>query len=245
MVKTKKEIELMSVAGRAAAEIMCEIIGCIDKGINGIYINDLVKKQCLKHKVSPAFYGYNGYKYNVCISINNAIVHCEPSEYDFEDGDMLKFDMGVSYENYCADMARTIIVGHGSKDRYDIVVAAKEIFDEAMDIIVPGKKIGDISHTIHKATLKRGYDIVQDFSSHGIGQKIHEQPQILHYGLPGKGGWLFSGMTFAIEPIIRNKKGKIKALNEWCMISDPPCLSAHYEDTILITDDGPEVLTRC
>ncbi len=245
MVKTKSEINLMRTAGRIAAEIMEEVIEFIRPGITGLEVNDLVYRRCLESGSKPAFLNYEGYRYAVCLSVNNCIVHCEPSNREFVDGDMIKIDFGVVYKDYCSDMARTIVVGHPTLEQKNIILASTKIFDAVLSFIVPGVRIGDISHLIHRTAMSTGYDIIQDFCSHGIGNKIHEPPQIPHVGVPNKGLFVFSGMTFAIEPIIRSAVGSIKFVDSWCVVSDPPCLSSHYENTILVTDNGSEVLTSC
>lgn len=245
MIKKDYEVELMREAGKIGISILKEIINNIKSGITTREINKQALSLCLKHGVKPAFLQYNNFPFAICTSIDEEIVHCFPSDRVLEPSDMLSLDFGVVYKGYYSDLARTVIVDDVDMTRkIDIIGAAKLCYDKAVGIIRPGIRVSDISYEIQKTASGRGFFIVKDFCSHGIGKTIHEAPQVLNYGMPGKGIFIEEGMTLAIEPIIREDKGSvIFGDNKWNTRTDSNSLSAHYENTVLITNNGVEELT--
>lgn len=245
LVKNDYEIELMRKAGKIGISILREIINNVKSGITTREINKQTMSLCLKHGVRPAFLQYNGFPFAICTSIDEEIVHCFPSDRVLEPADMLSLDFGVVYEGYCSDLARTLIVDDVDMTRkIDIIGAAKLCYNKAVEIIKPGIRVSDISYEIQKTASSRGFFIVKDFCSHSIGKNIHEPPQILNYGMPGKGAFVEEGMTLAIEPIIREDKGSVVfGDNKWNTRTDSGSLSAHYENTVLVTNNGVEELT--
>lgn len=245
LVKNNHEIELMRKAGKIGISILSEIIDNIKSGITTKEINKQALVLCLKHGVRPAFLQYNGFPFAICTSINEEIVHCFPSDRILKPMDMLSLDFGVVYEGYCSDLARTIIVDDVDMTRkIDIIGATKLCYDEVIEIIKPGIRVSDISYEIQKTASSRGFFVVKDFCSHSIGKNIHESPQILNYGVPGKGLFIEESMTLAIEPILREDKGSVVFDdNKWNTRTDSGSLAAHYENTILVTKDGVEELT--
>ncbi len=245
LVKNKYEINLMREAGKIGVSILNELINNIKSGITTKEINEQAIFLCLKYKVNPAFLQYNGFPFAICTSINEEIVHCLPSNRVLKPGDMVSLDFGVKYKGYCSDLARTVIVDNIDIPRkVDIINVAKSCYNKVIKIIKPGIRVSDISYEIQKTAQGCGFFIVKDFCSHSIGKNIHEMPQILNYGVPGKGIFIEEGMTLAIEPIIREDKGSvIFSGNKWNTKTDSGSLACHYENTVLVTDKGVEELT--
>lgn len=245
MIKNDYEIKLMRKAGKIGVSIINEIINKVKPGITTKEINKQAVSLCLMHKVRPAFLQYNGFPFAICTSIDEEIVHCFPSDRVLEPTDMLSLDFGVEYKGYYSDLARTVMVGNVEvSGKIDIINAVELCYSRAIEIIKPGIRVSDISYEIQKTASNRGFFVVKDFCSHSIGKNIHEPPQILNYGVPGKGVFIKEGMTLAIEPIIREDRGSVLfSDNKWNTRTDSGSLSAHHENTVLVTNNGVEELT--
>lgn len=244
-VKTAKEIDLIRESGRMLAEVLTKVISEVKPGVTGLEIDEIANAKLKELGGVPAFLGYNGFPNSICISVNDSVVHGIPNNIPFKEGDVIGFDFGVNYEGMITDAARTVIVGSATKEVENLVEATKKSLDMAINSVRDGCSVGDISASA-QAILEAGkYGIVRDLVGHGVGHNVHEEPEIPNYGVSGSGPKLKSGMTIAIEPMA--------TLGDWRVVIDPDgwtirtrdgSLSAHFEDTVLVTDDGCEILTR-
>lgn len=245
-VKTSQEVEAIRESGRMLATVLEKVVAAAKPGVTGLEIDELANSELKKLGGVPAFLGYHGFPNSICISINDSVVHGIPNDRPFKDGDVVGFDFGVTYNGMITDAARTVIVGEPSKKAVeDLVKETKKSLDMAINAVRNGGSIGDISEAAQRVMDRGGYGIVRDLVGHGVGHNVHEEPEIPNYGLKGTGPKLKSGMTIAIEPMA--------TMGDWRVVIDPDgwtirtrdgSLSAHFEDTVLVTDDGCEILTR-
>ena len=205
-------------------------------------IEQLIQKKGLLSRTK----GYMGYKHASCISINDEVVHGVPSDQKiFQEGDLVKIDVCASWRGYCADMARSFYVGSVSKDVERFVSNAQRALNKGIEQVRVGNTLGDISAAIQCEVEKEGFGIVRDFAGHGIGKQMHEDPEILNYGEAGKGIKLQEGMVFAIEPMITMGKHDVYVDRDgWTVKTTDKSLAAHVEDTVVVTENGPKILTR-
>lgn len=245
-IKNKKAIEKMAIAGKALAQIFLEVPSIVCAGVSTLDIDTWIAASLKKHGLVSKTVGYKGYRHSSCISINDEVVHGVPSvKKILNDGDLVKVDVCASYNGYCADMARSFFVGVSSSDAAKFVNAAYSALDRGIASMRSGNRLSDISFAIQTEVEKNGYGIVRDFAGHGIGKFMHEDPEILNYGKPGKGVLLVPGMTFALEPMITMGSHKLYIEKDgWTAKTVDKSLAAHVEDTVVITDNGPLVLTR-
>ena len=217
----------------------------IQEGASAYQIDLMAKSFIEGQGAAPGFLGYQGYKYSTCISKNEEIVHGIPSEDKlFYDGDIVSIDIGVRYNGFYADAARTFLIGNVSKDAQFLAQVTETSFFESMKGITAGSRLGDISNGIQSYVESNGLTIVKDLYSHGIGASLHEDPLIPNYGKKGAGLVLKEGMTMAIEPMVNLGLPGIETLSDqWTIVTEDRKWSAHYENTILITEDGVEILT--
>ena len=194
--------------------------------------------------VTPSFKGYRGYPGSICVSINEEVVHGIPGEKIINEGDIVSIDVGVFKDGYYGDMARSYPVGTISKKKMDLINTARIALRECIKQAVPGNRLHDISHVIEKYANDKGYSVVKSFVGHGIGTSMHEEPQVPNYGVPHTGPKLKAGMVIAIEPMVNMGTSDVVVLNDgWTVVTQDGLPSAHYEDTIAITENGPEILT--
>lgn len=251
-IKSKKEIEQMREACKITALVYEVLEKEIKVGMSTLDLDKIAEKVIKEHGGIPAQKGYpSGIKgvpnfpATLCVSINDEIIHGIPSSKTIiRDGDIVSIDL-VTYKNgFHGDAARTFIVGNASKDAKKLVDITKQAFFEGIKFAKPGFRIGDISHRIGEFVESHGYNVVREFQGHGIGRQMHEDPGIPNYGKAGRGLRLEPGMTLAIEPMVMAGKPNILELEDgWTIITEDGSLSAHYENTILITENEPEVLT--
>ena len=251
-IKSKKEIEQMREACKITALVYEVLEKEIKVGMSTLDLDKIAEKVIKEHGGIPAQKGYpSGIKgvpdfpATLCVSINDEIIHGIPSSKTIiRDGDIVSIDL-VTYKNgFHGDAARTFIVGNASKDAKKLVDITKQAFFEGIKFAKPGFRIGDISHRIGEFVESHGYNVVREFQGHGIGRQMHEDPGIPNYGKAGRGLRLEPGMTLAIEPMVMAGKPNILELDDgWTIITEDGSLSAHYENTILITENEPEVLT--
>jgi len=199
-----------------------------------------------KKGAKPAFKGYLGFPCCLCASVNYEVVHGIPSKKrKLEVGDLIKLDFGVVFKGYYGDSARTIPVGLVTDEAKALMVATRESLEKGIGAVVEGNRIGDIGHAVQSVVEPRGFSVVRDFVGHGIGKKLHEQPQIPNFGEPGTGMKLREGMVLAIEPMVNAGTFQVEMLeDEWTAVTLDRRLSAHFEHTVVVTSNGPEVLTR-
>ncbi|MBC7932199.1 MAG: type I methionyl aminopeptidase [Rubrivivax sp.] len=243
--KSRKELEKMRAAGRLVAEVREELRRMIRPGVTTLELDMAAEKMIRDAGALPTFKGYHGFPFSICASVNEQIVHGFPSNYALKDGDIFSLDCGVTLEGYVGDTATTVPVGRVSEDVLKLVRVAEECLERAIQQCWPGNHLGDIGWAVQEYAEAHGYGIVRDYVGHGIGRKMHEDPQIPNYGKPGTGARIRSGYVFAIEPMINMGTHRTKTLADgWTVVTLDGRPSAHVEHTVAITEEGPEVLTR-
>lgn len=244
-IKSKREIELMTEAGRILEIVHEELYKALRPGMSTKDIDKLGEEVIRSYGCVPSFLNYNGYPASICVSINDEVVHGIPSRKRIiQDGDIVSLDAGVIYKGYHSDAARTHAVGEISKEAADLIKATEECFFEGLKYAKEGNYLFDISAAIDKYASERGYGVVRDLCGHGIGSKLHEAPEIPNYRMDRKGVRLRAGMTLAIEPMINAGTWEVDWLeDDWTVVTRDGSLSAHYENTVLITDGEPILLT--
>jgi methionyl aminopeptidase len=244
-IKKDDEIELMRRSGKLAAEVLLMIAPYIKPGVTTNELNDRCHDFILDHGAVPAPLNYRGFPKSICTSVNDEICHGIPSERKLRNGDMVNLDITTIVDGFHGDTNQSFFVGSPRKQAKKLVDATREALQKAIGIVRPGATLGDIGATIQQYVEPKGYSVVREFCGHGIGRNFHEDPQVLHFGTFGKGMELKKGMTFTIEPMINLGKPDLRILEDnWTAVTQDGNLSAQYEHTILVTDDGHEVLTR-
>lgn len=245
IIKSQDEIEIMRESGKVTGLILRELEKMIAPGISTMDINDFVEDMILKHRMIPSFKGYGGYPAAACVSVNEVVVHGIPSKDKIlKQGDIVSVDVGTTYKGYVSDAARTYPVGEISSEAERLIRVTRESFFEGLKFCRIGYRLSDISHAIQKKAEGEGFGVIRDFVGHGIGKDMHEDPQIPNYGKPGRGPRLLQGMVLAIEPMIAQGSYEIEVLaDNWTAVTCDGKLAAHYENTVVITDGEPELLT--
>ena len=245
-IKNKVAIQKMATAGKLLSEILIKVIPFLKEGISTLEIDSWIAEQLFQKGLVSQAKGYKGYQYVSCISVNNEVVHGIPHQKKLlKEGDLVKIDVCVSWKGYCVDMARCYLVGNVSDEIKKLVEVTQSALNKGIEKAQPGNYLSDISAAIQEEVERHGYGIVRDFAGHGIGKNMHEEPEILNFGKPGKGPVLRSGMTFAIEPMITMGNFQVYVLEDgWTVKTCDESFAAHVEDTIVITEQGPQVLTR-
>lgn len=235
----------MREAGKVTGLILNELKELIRPGMSTMGIDRFVEKTVKAHGMTAAEKGYCGYPASVCTSVNEEVVHGIPSKKRIlREGDIVSVDLVVEYKGYMADAARTYAVGKISPEAEMLIKTAEEAFWKGIEFAKPGYRLSDISHNIQTVVEGRGFGVIRDFVGHGIGSDMHEDPQIPNYGKPGKGPRLQAGMTLAIEPMICQGSYEVDVLlDDWTAVTVDGGLAAHYENTVVITDGEPELLT--
>ena len=244
-VKTAKEIVAIRKSGRMLATVLSKVEAMLDVGVTGLQI-DAMAQQTLKEMGSiPAFLGYQGFPNAICISVNDAVVHGIPNNIPFKDGDIVGFDFGVIHDGMVTDAARTFVVGKSTPKLDQLLKTTQRSLDDAINKVKNGCKIGDISAAAQAPIDAGGYGNVRDLVGHGVGHQVHEEPEVPNYGTAGTGPILKSGMTIAIEPMVTLGDYKVVIDPDgWTIRTRDGSLAAHFEDTILVTEEGCEILTR-
>lgn len=245
-IKSRDEIALMRDAGRIVCEILDELQKSVAPGVSTWELDRLAESLIYKKGAKPAFKGYLGFPCCLCASVNYEVVHGIPSKKrKLEPGDLIKLDFGVVFKGYYGDSARTIPVGPVSDEAKALIEATRESLEKGIGAVIGGNRIGDIGHAVQSVVEPRGFSVVRDFVGHGIGKRLHEQPQIPNFGEPGTGIKLREGMVLAIEPMVNAGTFQVEMLeDEWTAVTLDRRLSAHFEHTVVVTHNGPEVLTR-
>lgn len=242
--KSKREIEKMRAAGQLVGQVRNRLREMAEPGITTIELDRFAEKMIRDAGALPTFKGYNGFPYSICASVNEQIVHGFPSNYALKEGDIFSIDCGVTLEGFVGDTATTIPVGKVRQEWLELIRVTEECLERAIKQCVPGNHLGDIGWAVQEHAEAHGYSIVRDYVGHGIGRRMHEDPQIPNYGRPGLGPKIKSGYVFAIEPMVNLGTHHTKVLSDgWTVVTVDGQPSAHFEHTIAITDDGPEVLT--
>ena len=243
-IKSPREIELMRTAGRIVAETHELLRKAIRPGITTLELDAIAEEFIRKRGAIPAFKDYNGFPASICSSINEQVVHGIPGPTALKDGDIIGIDIGAVYDGHYGDAARTYGIGSIDKETERLLKVTEESFFKGIEYALPGNRLSDISHSIQKHVESNGFSVVRDFVGHGIGRNMHEDPQIPNYGLPHKGPRLAAGMALAIEPMVNQGKYAVKVREDgWTVVTADGKPSAHYENTIVITNGKPEILT--
>ena len=246
-IKTKAEIERMREACRMSAEIRDICASAVAPGVTTGEINDLVIDYCRRHKVRASFYNYEGFPGHLCVSVNDEVIHGIPShDRVIMPGDLVKTDVGIFTGGFHGDTSRTVAIGVSDPEVLRLVEVTKRCLKAGIETAGPGVHLGDVGYAIQKVAEDAGFGVVRNWIGHGVGRTVHEDPQVPNYGKPGTKLILKPGMTIAIEPMITmTKKGEQTDVLEdgWTVVTRDRCLSAHFEHTVAITDDGCEVLT--
>lgn len=248
-IKTRHELDRMRVAARHVAEILLEIREHARPGVTTGELECLASRSIERRGVRSSFKGYGPhglppYPAVMCMSMNDEIVHGIPGARELEEGDILSLDFGVIYEGFHGDSAVTIPIGRISDEAQRLLEATRRSLYRGIEQMVPGNRLSDIGHAVQNEAEGAGYAVVREFVGHGIGRRLHEPPQIPNYGSPGRGPRLRAGMVFAIEPMVNMGSPGVTMLDdEWTAVTEDGSLSAHFEHTIVITEDGPEILT--
>ena len=243
-IKNDKEIDLMRSAGRIVAETLLLIEQKVRPGITTKELDRIAEEFILSKGAKPSFKGLYGFPAALCISVNQVVVHGIPGGYVLKDGDIVSVDCGASLNGFHGDAARTFAVGNISEEARNLIKVTEESFFKGIEKAKVGNRLTDISHEIQNYVETYGFSVVKEFVGHGIGRAVHEDPEVPNFGIPGRGPKLVKGMALAIEPMVNVGSSKVKTLNDdWTVVTSDGSLSAHYENTIVILPDGPEILT--
>lgn len=245
IIKSKEEIGLMRESGKVTGHVLNALADYIKPGLTTLDVDDFVREIITSHKMTPTFKGYGGFPGNACVSVNDEIVHGIPSAHRvLQEGDIVSVDVGSTYKGYVSDAARTYPVGKISDEAQRLIDVTRDSFFAGIKYARVGYRLSDISHAIQCEAEAAGFSVIRDFVGHGVGRNLHEDPQIPNYGKPGKGPRLAEGMVFAIEPMIAEGTYEVETLgNDWTVVTADGKLSAHYENTVVINDGEPELLT--
>ena len=245
ILKSSREIEKLYISNQIVAEILSMLESEVRPGVDTLYLNDLSERLAHERKAIPAFKGYRGFPYALCASVNNVVVHGIPSKKPLVEGDILSLDFGILGEGYYGDAAITVDVGKISETAARLSRVTQEALFKGIEKAVPNGRLSDISHAIQSHVETAGFSVVREFVGHGIGSKLHEEPPIPNFGKPGRGIRLKAGMTLAIEPMVNEKGYDVKVLEDgWTAVTKDGSLSAHFEHTIAITENGPVILSE-
>ena len=245
IIKSKREIDLMREPCKVVGEILRDLEKVITPGMSTQDINAYVEDRIAHYNMKPTFKGYGGFPAGACVSVNEEVVHGIPSKQRIvKEGDIVSIDIGATYKGYNSDAARTYPVGRISAEAERLIDVTRQSFFEGIKYAMIGYRIHDIGHAVQVYAEKNGMSVIRDYTGHGTGSKLHEDPQIPNYGNPGTGPRLKEGMTLAIEPMLALGSYDVRVLsNDWTAVTVDGKLSAHYENTILVTDGEPEILT--
>lgn len=245
VLKSQREINGMRSASRIVAEVLDGLRSLVRPGVTTISLDKYASDYAHKHNAKCAFLGYHNYPNSLCCSLNSQVVHGLPNAIPLKSGDIISLDFGVVLDGFFGDAAVTLPVGDVSEDAKKLIDATEKSLYAAIEMARAGNRLGDVSFAVQGYVERRGFSVVRDFVGHGIGRNLHEDPQIPNYGTAGKGVKLKSGMVLAIEPMINQKSHEVVVLEDnWTVATCDGGLSAHFEHTVAITDNGPEILTR-
>lgn len=243
-IKNEKQIEYMRIAGRITGEVLNLLETKVCAGISTLELDRIAEDYIRKQGAVPSFKGYGGFPATICASINEEIIHGIPSKRTLKDGDIISIDVGAYINGFHGDAARTFPVGEISDEAKKIIDVTKQSFFEGIKFAKSGNHLHQISGAVQEYVEANGFSVVRDYVGHGVGSEMHEAPQIPNYKVNSRGPRLCKGMTLAIEPMVNAGDYRVKVLaDKWTVVTKDKRLSAHYENTILITDGEPEILT--
>ena len=245
IIKNSEQLMLMKTAGRITAEALLLARDMVRPGISTKEIDTKIHDFIKKSGAIPSFLGYGGFPGSACISINNEVIHGIPSDRKIlQEGDIVKIDVGARYRGYNGDSARTYTVGKVSEEALRLIEVTEKSFWEAMKVAKAGNRIGDIGFAVENFVISNGFSVVRQYVGHGVGANLHEDPEVPNFGRAGRGARLYSGMTLAIEPMVNAGGHEVKVQKDgWTVTTLDGKLSAHYENSIAITDSDPILLT--
>lgn len=245
-LKNKSQIAIMREAGRITGEALALAREAVKPGVSTKEIDTLIRHHIERSGAKPSFLGYGGFPASACISINEQVIHGIPSsKVILKEGDIVKIDVGAFYQGYHGDSARTFAVGRVSEEAARLIDITEKCFWAGVEQIQPNARIGDIGHAIESLATAQGYGVVRRYVGHGVGQNLHESPDVPNYGTAGRGARVCPGMTIAVEPMICIGSGEVSELPDgWTVVTADNTLSAHYEHTVALTENGLEILTQ-
>ena len=246
ILKNKWEIELLRKANAIVMEVLLALKEEVKPEKSTFEFEELALKICEKKKVKPAFKGYRGYPYALCVSVNEVIVHGMPKkEIVLKEGDIVSFDFGVIYEGYVGDAALTVGVGEISETAKNLLKVTEEALYKGIEKAHFGNRIGDISSAIQRHVEAHGFNVIREFVGHGVGKQLHEPPEVPNFGKPGKGPKIEIGMVLAIEPMVSAGDYRVEILEDgWTAVTKDRSLAAHFEHSVAITPEGPKILSK-
>lgn len=244
--KSPQEIERMRRAGRITATARDAVVEAVRPGITTAELDSIAEKVILNEGASPSFKGYRGFPASICASINEEVVHGIPGERRLREGDLFKVDVGAIWEGFHGDSAVTVVVGSPSSPTAEALIeATRRSLEAGIECLRPGGRISDVGHAVQEVVEAAGFDVVREYVGHGVGRALHEDPHIPNYGVPGHGPEIKPGLVVAIEPMVNVGTWETRVLDDdWTVVTKDGELSAHFEHTVAVTEDGPEVLTR-
>ena len=245
ILKTAEQIRLMKEAGRITGEAILKARDMIRPGVSTWEVDRVIHDYIVKCGAKPSFLGYAGFPGSACVSVNSEVIHGIPSRKRIlEEGDLVKVDVGALYRGYHGDSAKTFAVGRVSPEATRLIERTRECFYRGVAKAVAGNRIGDVGHAVQACAEEAGFSVVREYVGHGVGSHLHEEPDVPNYGTEGRGCRLYAGMTIAIEPMVNAGGAGVRVLPDgWTVVTSDGRLSAHYEHTVAVTDDGPVLLT--
>lgn len=244
ILKTEREIRYMRDAGKIVGQTFLELKKAITPGITTLELDHIADQYIRRAGAIPAFKGYGGFPANICTSINEQVVHGIPGSRQLKDGDIISLDVGTKLNRYYGDAAITVPVGDVDAEILELITVTEQALNKGIEQAIKGNRLSDISHAVQLHAESHGYGVVRDYVGHGIGQRMHEDPQIPNYGPPGRGPLLKSGMTLAIEPMINLGSPDVEVLtDDWTVVTADEKVSAHFEHSVAVTDGEPLILT--
>lgn len=242
--KSPAELERMLAASGLVADVLAELERAVQPGVTTAELDALAESLVRARGATPAFKGYHGYPATICTSVNEEVIHGIPSRRRLVAGDIVSIDLGVVLNGFYGDAATTVPVGRISPEAERLLRVTREALDRGIEQVQLGRRVSDISHAVQSHVERNGFSIVREFVGHGIGSRLHEEPQIPNYGEPGRGPRLAEGMVLAIEPMVNQGKPAVKVLSDgWTAVTRDGSLSAHFEHTVAVTAAGPVILT--
>jgi methionyl aminopeptidase len=243
--RSAAELERLARVNALVARVLAELAGMIAPGVTTADVDALAERRLREAGAEPAFKGYHGYPATICASVNEQVVHGIPSDRKLRDGDIVSVDLGAKMDGYYGDSAVTVPVGEVSAEAARLLEVTRQSLHEALAVVKSGARLSDIGAAVQRYVEAAGFSVVREFVGHGIGQTLHEEPQIPNYGTPGRGPRLAEGMVLAIEPMVNLGGAGVKVLSDgWTAVTKDGSLSAHFEHTVAVTADGCRILTK-
>ena len=243
-LKSAREIETMRRSGKITAKVLTDLMKAVRPGVTTKYLDDMAERGIRELGGVPTFLGYHDYPASICASVNDEVVHGIPGDYLLKEGDLLSIDIGTTFEGYVSDSAVTVAVGTISQAAQQLLAVTQECLMAGIAQMERGNRLGDIGHAVQQHAESNGYGVVRELVGHGIGTKMHEEPQVPNYGRAGAGLELRTGLVLAIEPMITEGHYSVETMQDgWTVVTADGKLAAHFEHTIAVTQEGPKILT--